>query len=222
MGLGVSVSKQTAALLAQAGGAAPGGAARAPAFVGEMIAINISASINETHSMTATVSKHPIEDGSKIADHVQSEPTTVSMEGVIVADDDGGGAAEVTQRKQDLYARLEELFATKELVSLLTGLKTYERMLFTKLVTTRDRTTGNIVRFTADLEQVTFATAETVALKADVKSKGSKKTDLGPKGKTAAPAAAAAESRKSTLSRLTNGKQGARHTFDAFNSLGAP
>lgn len=43
----------------------------------------IDVSISETHSLTAEVSEHPVEDGSNISDNVRAQPRTVQLEGLV-------------------------------------------------------------------------------------------------------------------------------------------
>lgn len=184
------------------------------ASIGE---VEISASVEETHSLAATVTEHPIERGSAIADHVLVTGAELRMNGVIARGDDPD---RVQLSPQLAYDLLRDLFRKREPFEVRTSLKTYSDMVIRQLSVSRNRSTSKILSFTAELKQLLFAHSETVPnlLDPEVEALASGTTDLGVKATTEAPAAAAEKSR-SALSKVTNSKVNAKKAVGIFNSL---
>lgn len=50
---------------------------------GQMYSLTLDATINETHTGTSTVTDHPVEKGSNVADHIRPDPDQLTMEAEI-------------------------------------------------------------------------------------------------------------------------------------------
>lgn len=166
--------------------------------------IQVSASITETHTHEAIVTMHPIEAGSTITDHVQLSPKAVSMEGVVVAGD---------LRVGEAYALLLEIFESRTPFDLITGIRVYTSMLFTRFAMVRNKGTGSVLRFNAELRQITFATSQTVAVP-KIPKNAQATSNLGPKAKETAPAGAAKEANTSLLNKGLGRRAGAARVAD--------
>lgn len=50
---------------------------------GQTFSITLDASLHEQHTGTATITDHPVEQGSNIADHIRPDPDMLTIEGVV-------------------------------------------------------------------------------------------------------------------------------------------
>lgn len=50
---------------------------------GQTYTLTLDASIHETHTATSTVTDHPVERGSNVADHIRPDPDVLTMEAII-------------------------------------------------------------------------------------------------------------------------------------------
>ena len=141
------------------------------------IEISLDASISEGHAFNSRVSQFPVEDGSVVADNIINDPTTLDITGFItntpvtiflqnaanLVDDTSGG-----DRVKTAFDALLALRESKEPFTIVTGLKTYENMVFTSLNIPRDKSTGSTnLRFNAKVVNIEFVTSRTEALSKD-------------------------------------------------------
>lgn len=161
--------------------------------------IVIDCTISESHTYESEITKNPVEDGATITDHVQPMPPKLTIEGIIA--DYPLGFAVISNainavravnnfigqssRKIDGFNGLIELRDSGEPFTVITGLKKYDNMVFSSLDFPRDSNTGNVLRFTATLEQITIVKSETSSNLGDevAKTAGSTKSK-GRKGPT--------------------------------------
>jgi len=137
------------------------------------IEISLDASISENHSYNSRVSQFPVEEGLTIVDNIVNDPEGIEITGFItntpitfflqnianLIDDTSGG-----DRVKTAFEGLLALRESKEPFTLVTGLKTYENMVFTSLTFPRDRSTGvTNLRFIARVVSVRFVSSRTVA-----------------------------------------------------------
>lgn len=139
--------------------------------------VTLDASVSETHQADVDVTEHPVEIGSAIADHIRPKPETVVIEGLIsnTPMPDANAATSVLEsngfryasrstqegsRAGQGYADLVALKDAGSLISVVTGLRTYDNMAITSLSVPRTPQTGQALRFTCALKQVRFATAK--------------------------------------------------------------
>ncbi len=144
------------------------------------IEISLDASISEGHNFNSRVSQFPIEDGANIADNIINDPAGLEITGFItntpitifvqnvtnLIDDTTGG-----NRVQTAFDALLKVRASKEPFTIVTGLRTYENMVFTSLNFPKDRTTGvTNLRFKARVINIEFVESRTVVLSKNVVS----------------------------------------------------
>jgi hypothetical protein len=116
-------------------------------------AITLDASISETHNVSWTVTKHPVETGSEISDHKRLQPLTISMTDEISDVPMQLLAIPDPQRSIDAWKELEEA-ARGDLVTVVTTLKQYKDMQIESLRATRTAATGEVLAFVATLRQI--------------------------------------------------------------------
>lgn len=137
--------------------------------------IEIDCTLSAKHSMRVEATKHPVEVGAKITDHLRPEPDSVTVDcivsntpvsrtqqtrGIAVT----GGTLNTTASQPSVFGvpgyaeeALAKLVAIKDqgiLVTLATELRTYTDMALTSLEIPRDATVGDALRFTATFEKL--------------------------------------------------------------------
>ena len=137
------------------------------------IQISLDASISEGHLYSSRVSQFPVEDGSTISDNIINDPAGLDINGFVtntpvvifiqnianIVDDTTGG-----DRVKTAFEALLALRKSKEPFTIVTGLKTYENMVFSSLTFPRDKSTGTTnLRFNARVVNVELVSSRTVA-----------------------------------------------------------
>lgn len=137
--------------------------------------IELDCTLSAAHSSKVDATKHPVERGAKITDHLRPEPDVVTIDGLVSdtpvsrtqqtrAVQAVGGTLTSSATSSSLsgtpgYAKeaLAKLLAIKDggiLVTLATELRTYTDMAITSLQIPRDATIGESLRFTAVFEKI--------------------------------------------------------------------
>ena len=119
----------------------------------------LDASITEEPSLEAEVTEYPVESGAVITDHTQLKPVTLELEFVVsdtpigkVASERAAGVVPSSEARQ----KLEDLWRARKPVTVITGTRTYENMVLTSLRFPRDKDTGDALRGSASLQQLTI------------------------------------------------------------------
>ena len=163
---------------------------------------------SEQHNWDIAITRHPVERGSKIVDHIQPQPRRCVISGVVtntplnlfdvVASEYNPFS---TSKIVSLVNFLRDLQSSQKLVTLSTKYQTYPNMAVTNIGFSRDRTTGEKLPYTITFEEVTLVDSVVVPLASPArdgtgapaaKGAGSATNDLGKKStKVASPEAAA-------------------------------
>lgn len=134
--------------------------------------------ISERHQLNFSVSEHPLQDGSTIADHVHKELQTVTIEGLFtnhpmkkmqdvkeVTFKEEYGQREIkntlTNRALKKFTELEQLANKRTPVRLVCSLKIYPKMIITSLSYDRDSKSGSSIRFTMELKEIQIVKLKT-------------------------------------------------------------
>lgn len=150
--------------------------------------LEIEATLSEQHSMTATVSKFPVEGGAIVSDHIVNDPEKVSLECFIsntpIGKDSGNFA-------QDAFDQLKKLWEARELLDIVTQYKVYSDMAIIDISVPLNNKTGQAIQFTIDLikikkVQATSVTVYSQSLSPAVADQASTSLNLGPKTYTPA------------------------------------
>jgi hypothetical protein len=135
----------------------------------------LDASLSETHSMSAEVTNHPVEEGSEISDHIRKQPDSIQISGVVsntplvyLASIQApsplmNDLTPVSDRAELAYAELQRIMSQGETVEVVTSLRTYENMALTSLSITRDAASGNVLNASMDLREVIIVKSKVVA-----------------------------------------------------------
>jgi hypothetical protein len=137
--------------------------------------VELDASLSETHSMSAEVTNHPLEEGSEISDHIRKQPDSIQITGVVsntplvyLANIQApsplvNDLTPVSDRAELAYVELQRIMSQGETVEVVTSLRTYENMALTSLSITRDAASGNVLNASMDLREVIIAKSEVVS-----------------------------------------------------------
>lgn len=141
----------------------------------------------EDHVLKSAITKHPVETGIDITDHIRPEPRTLTLTGVVVSNTPIGAIAQDPSRqgKNDFagntYRFLRDLWANPRTVVVVTGLERYESMAMAALQIPREHKDAGALVYTVVFEEVQVKQQRraTVLLPATAGE-----VDLGPQGIT--------------------------------------
>ena len=118
-------------------------------------AIELDASISESHTSSNEVTKFPVEEGVDITDHVRKQPDQVTIRGIVTDHPIGlGGALGVSGRSLDAYGKALYMLANAQLITVVTTLNTYEDMVIESMDVPRNSQRGYAVEMNLRLRQV--------------------------------------------------------------------
>ncbi len=162
--------------------------------------LTLDASVSETHTSDVEVTEHPVEDGVAVADHARVKPAGLVIEGIIsntpinrsqslrVASSFGTTIQTTNPQDQlagqpgyaeQAFTLLEQLRDSTKLITVVTGLKTYDDMILTNLSVPRNIQTGDALRFTATFKYVRRVKNQTTTQTVTATPQGKKKTSTG-------------------------------------------
>jgi hypothetical protein len=157
------------------------------------LTITFDATIREIHTGVTTMTDHPVEDGSVVADHAVDAPDEIELAAMVSNRPILALAAERSRsvlggpaqdRANDAFRELDRARRAKELHQVITDLKTYDDMMITSLSVTRDKDSLEILDCTIRLRQFRVATVEAVEAPEPVSTVDSPEPNLGRKQKT--------------------------------------
>lgn len=186
-------------------------------FAGGQPAFDFDAVIREGHESELLICENPIEGGSPVHDHAVILPKRLELEAVVSDNPLPSGGATVFgsiggRRSVTAYEMMVNLQESREVFTVLTGLRRYPNMMLKRLSADQDAVTAEVLSFRASLQEVRIVSTEIVKFPPRKPGKTArqapKKTDGGEK-KATDPTA---EQRASLLSKLgdyvTGGKGG--------------
>lgn len=139
--------------------------------------LELDASITEGHSAEVEATEHPVEKGANISDHARVKPETLQMEGLISATPIGKDPG--LDYIETAYATLRKLKDARELLTIVTALRTYDNMMLVKLDVPRDAHSGDALRFTATFKEIRLAEVQSIQVQTRKVPKAKGKTKTG-------------------------------------------
>lgn len=121
--------------------------------------------IEEVHTDEIELTQHPVQQGAAITDHKFKKPVTLKMSVIF-----GKGDINIT------YQKLLELQTKNELLTVVTGKRTYKNMQIKTLAVKTDKTTNSILSVTFDLVEVIIVPVVVTKLPARSRQKNAAKT----------------------------------------------
>lgn len=128
------------------------------------------ATLQLTHTSTLTITSHPVQLGSSIADYAFLQPRTLSMDiGMtdVAKSFIPGQFSGASSRSVQAYQVLEQLQQLRIPVQVYTRLGLYQNMLVETLTVQDDYTTHHGLRVTVDLQELLVATVSVVKISAN-------------------------------------------------------
>lgn len=150
-------------------------------FEGGVGFVQLDCSISETHTDSAEITAHPIEDGSITTDHIRKLPVTLEINGLVtrtpitylaslLAKPSTFASAGFipslpgSDRVDDAYALMQKMMDDGVTMIVITSLRNYSNMAIETLAVTRDSTTGQALNCTIILKEVKKAKALSIEL----------------------------------------------------------
>jgi hypothetical protein len=126
--------------------------------------------LSEAHSLTSNISEHPVEEGATISDHIQQNLRSGKLRGLVsnYSIQAEGGDGE-TNRAMNAWLLFQNLWKSRQLVTIVTTLEVYENVAVVNVSTNRDDSTGDSLEFDVDFRQVKMAALQEVTVSATVK-----------------------------------------------------
>lgn len=116
--------------------------------------------LEEQHAIDATVTEHPVQDGSVISDHISVALREGSLRGLVsnhaiaLSTSDGKRREWATNHALAAWNMLRDIAERKELVTVVTVLETYRDVAITHVGTMKDGSTGDALEFDVRFKQV--------------------------------------------------------------------
>jgi len=136
----------------------------------------IDAFIEERHTMSASVTQFPVEEGFKIGDHVTQNPDGLFLQCVVGPQPVKilGGVLTLTSLKNQAYQAYEQLKKLKELgepVEVITGLRVYQNMIIDNIEITRTKDNGQSLEFSMGFTQIRIVKSKTTVIPASLQAR---------------------------------------------------
>ena len=125
--------------------------------------------MNESHNFSNTVTSHPVEDGSEVADHIRNELFNGTLTGIMTNFSIQRIGLIAGNVALNSFEFLESLWEQRELVDIVTVLKVYNGVAITNISTTRNANTGEALDITVSFQQVKIVGLKTVQIDTSVK-----------------------------------------------------
>ena len=131
----------------------------------KIASVPIDVFMEESHNSSATATSYALEDGTDITDHIFLNNETIEIKGEICAP---MYAYDFLKGRGTFYtAKYEEIKSfVGQLITIVTGLKTYNNVAFIDFQVDRDASTGGSLSFNAKFEQKQIVASQTTTLPA--------------------------------------------------------
>ena len=126
--------------------------------------------VRQTHFLGGEVTRHPIESGGEISDHVVCAPERLTLEMEISNNPLCGteignqGFAETQNRINSAFEQLKRIRCEKRAFDVQTKLCLYRNMVIESIDASQDADSCNVLRFAANLVKVNIVGSETTTL----------------------------------------------------------
>lgn len=137
--------------------------ARTPTYIIHADGIlEIDAATSITPTLNSEATKHPVEEGADVTDHVRNLPATLTLDGVLVDFPLSGTGFE--GRSLEARATLEGIRLRRQPVDVVSGSATYLGFVLTGLSFPKTSSTGKAVQFSASFDEVKTVRSQFVDL----------------------------------------------------------
>lgn len=169
-------------------------------------ALEVDCVVTATHVGEVEVTDHPVEEGADVSDHVRPLPERLTIDGIIsntplnktvkrtlnvqgvVLETEGESAlAGEPGYAESAYETLRSIKDAGKLISVATPLRVYDDMVLQSLTVPKNNTTGEALRFTAQLKRVRIVASKLTSATVTKDAKGKGKASGGKKVPKQAP-----------------------------------
>lgn len=140
--------------------------------------LKLDACLSQQHGRSADITRHKVETGAEVTDHIRPGAYTLSVNGIIAYAPPRdvlavalGAFTGDANRHVKAFERLQAAIDRSELVTVDTGLRVYKNMAIKSLDSPREVKTGYDFVFTLQLEEVRFVGAATIKIPASALGK---------------------------------------------------
>lgn len=156
--------------------------------------VTLDAAVEIRHKRANEITKHPVEQGSDVSDHIRHTPDSVEITGMITNTplvflaslNASSPVADDTTLVADRAARADREFRRAmddgDLLTVVTTLHIYKNMVITDYSVVKDKDSGNILDFTIGLDEVIIVQTQTVAAPVPRNASSGPVSDLGKAG----------------------------------------
>lgn len=123
--------------------------------------------LSENHKLKSTITKHKIEDGSNLNDHIELQPRSGDLNGLISNFSINAGTL-VSNRAQDAFDEMEKLMEAEEPVTVVTIMKTYKDMAISDVTVARTNSTGEAIALNISFEKIRIKKLQEVTIEATI------------------------------------------------------
>lgn len=125
-------------------------------------AVELDASIDETHTSSVQITQFPVEEGVDITDHVRKQPDRIVIRGIVTDHPLTFGGALRAGRSLDALGNFLFMLNAAEIISAVTSLNTYTSLILESIEMPRSPQRSSAVEFVLTLREILTATvAET-------------------------------------------------------------
>jgi len=168
--------------------------------------LELDAAIRIAPRMNVEATQHPVERGADVTDHLRPLPDEVTIEGIVsntpinrtqqtravefVGGDfrtefqtsaSGEQAFAVPGYAEEALAKLRDIRAKGELITIVTARHVWENMALIELEAPEDATTGDALRFTATFREIVLVDNKVTPIKVAKDPRANKKAKIGKK-----------------------------------------
>lgn len=123
-------------------------------------AVQLDASIDESHTHANAVTQFPVEVGVDITDHVRRQPDKLRIRGLVTDHPIGFfGVSKPLNRSLQAYEKIRKMVDEAQVISVVTSLRTYKNMVIESVEIPRSAGRGNAVEMNLSLREIIFAEA---------------------------------------------------------------
>jgi len=136
-------------------------------------ALELDASIEETHSASNEVTQYPVETGVDITDHVRRQPDRLTIRGIVTDHPLVFGGALRSGRSLEAYQTILTMVDEAQLISVVTSLRQYQNMVIESVEVPRNPQRGAAVEMVIALRELKTAQVASTAGTSDLGSQNS-------------------------------------------------
>lgn len=126
-------------------------------------AVELDASIDESHASANEITQFPVETGVDIADHVRRQPDRLTIRGLITDHPITWGGAFRSDRSKDAFENVLNILNEAELITVVTSLRQYQNMILESVDVPRNSRLGHAVELSLSFREVLTAEVTSTA-----------------------------------------------------------